>query len=193
MSTAPLATPIAEATSHQQDVMNDLVDLGHRLVKLAVVQAEANTITIAEASKAYDRTTRNIRRCVLLFHKLAEPIPATNRVAARKRIIRAVEDAIQRETDTPDSESLHGELLDRLDTLDLEDEIGDRPVEDIIADIIRDLGLAARAGSHPWKRRTPQDVADLTARAAQPVPSPRAAAPCHRPAMVAPTQDHTRR
>ena len=172
MSSTPLPASIVEATSHQQDVMNDLMDLGHRLVRLAVVQAEANTITIAEATKAYDRTTRNIRKCVLLFRKLAEPWPAVNRTAIRKRILREVEDSIQRHAEEPEAETLHGELLDRLDTLDLEDDIGGRPVEDIILDIIRDLGLAAYPGSHPWKRRTPSDLAELLARAAQPVSAP---------------------
>jgi hypothetical protein len=190
MTIAPSLT-LAEATSHQQDVLNDVVDLGHRLVSLAVTQAEANAITVTEAAKAYDRITPNLRRSILLHRKLAEPLPTTTRIVARKRILREVEDAIQRESDAPDV--LHEELLDRLESLDLEDEIGGRPVEDIIADIIRDLGLAARPGSHPWKRRTPQDLAELCARAAQPAPSRAAPASQHAAACGTVIKAHGRR
>jgi hypothetical protein len=165
--------PTIDATTHQQAVLNDCVDLGHKLVRLVVAQAEANPTQALKAAPAYDRVTRSMRKSILLFRKLAEPVKTIDRTAARKRIIRTVEDAIQRETDTP--EALHEELLDRLDTLDLEDEIGNRPVEDIIADIIHDLGLAASHGMTPWKRRTPADIAQLVARAAQP------AAPTWRP------------
>jgi hypothetical protein len=168
MSSAPITTiPSPQSTSHQQDVLNDFVDFGHRLLRRAVEQTEADTLPVAKAAIVYDRITRNARRCILLIRKLAEPITATSRVAARKQIIRTVEDAIQRDEDA-DAETLHAEMLDRLDTLDLEDEIGDRPVEAIITDILRDLGLAHIPGTHPWKRRTPRDLAKLSAHAQQP-------------------------
>jgi hypothetical protein len=172
MSTAPLTTPTAETTSPQQDMLNDLAALGHRLARLVVEQAEALVIPAVKAATAFDRVTRSIRRCLWLASKVAEPIKTIDRIAARKQIIRKVEDTIQRHADHPDdAESLHEELMDRLDTPDLEDEIRGRPLGDIIDDIIRDLGLAAAPGSHPWKRRTPDDLAELHARAAQPVPS----------------------
>ena len=113
-----------------------------------------------------------MRRSVWLVHQLDQPVKTTDRVAARKQIIRTVEDAIQREAEHPDdAEMLHEELMDRLDTPDLEDEIHGRPLDDIIKDIVRDLGLAAIPGTHPWKRRTPDDVAELCARAKQHVPN----------------------
>ena len=159
------AAPSApQSPSHHQDVLDDFVDFGHRLVKLTVEHAEAGTMPVAKAAAAYDRVTSNARRCILLIRKLAEPLKATGRVAARKQILRTVEDAIQRDEDV-DAETLHEELLDRLDTLDREDEIDTRPVEDIITDILRDFGLAAMPGTHPWKRRTPHDVATLNAQA----------------------------
>jgi hypothetical protein len=169
MSTAPLTTATApEPTSHQQDVLNDLVDLGHELARLVVEQAKARILPADKASIAFDRITRNIRRCVWLERYLARPVKTIDRTAARKRIIRNVEDAIQRDAEDPDeAESLYEELRERLDTPDLEDEIHGRTTEDIITDILRDLGLAHISGSHPWKRRTPADVADLCIRAAQ--------------------------
>jgi hypothetical protein len=84
----------------------------------------------------------------------------------RRRIIRDVEDTIQRTTGPAEAETLHAELLDRLDAPDLDDDIENRPIGDVIADICRDLGLAALPGTHPWKRRTTEDLATLCARAA---------------------------
>ncbi len=122
---------------------------------------------------AYERITRALRRNIALAQKLHEPpkAPAApqyrDHAAARKRIIRDVEDTIQRTTkDGNDAERLHAELLDRLDGPDLDDDIDHLPIDDIIKDICRDLGIAHSPGTHPWKRRTPADIAILAARAA---------------------------
>ncbi len=131
---------------------------------------------------AYDRITRAVRRTILLARKLTEPAPAPDtaaaqaaarhRVASRKRIIREVEDAIGRATQGSAThtraETLHAELLDRLDGPDLDEDIGHRPAADIVADICRDLGIAAAYGANPWRRRTPTDIEILCARAAAP-------------------------
>ena len=190
MTTAPRTpAPTDVGTSEIQDLLNDFVRLGHRLGQLMLAQAEAGTLPAVEASQAYDRVGRRICRCALTARKLAQPAKTIDRTAVRKRVLRAVEDTIQRHTEDEDeAETLHAELLDRLDTLDLEDEIGTRPVEDIITDIIRDLGLAAVPGNHPWKRRTPEDVALLCARAKQPIPAPNRAT-----AAAPPLQSQTRR
>ena len=139
---------------------------------------------LAEASKAFERVTRGTRKGILLVRKLTEP---PRHVAARKRILREVEDHIQRHAeDDEEADTLQVELLDRLDTLDLIDDIDSLSVETVIRDILRDLGLAhIRGANHPWKRRTPEDVADLNARAANP-PRPRAAPPPPMPS-AAPT------
>ena len=71
----------------------------------------------------------------------------------------------------PESETdaLQAEFHERLDSPDLLDEIDTRPVPEIIADILRDLDLAAPPGMpRPWRRRTPADLTHLLARAAQP-------------------------
>ena len=93
--------------------------------------------------------------------------PAQHRAAARKRILREVEDTIQR-TPTPDGAALQAELQDRLDTPDVEDDLTTRPIPEIITEICRDLGLASTPGAHPWKRRTPGDIQQLCTRAATP-------------------------
>jgi hypothetical protein len=98
-----------------------------------------------------------------------------HRTAARKQIIRAVEDAIESKVqgtaymDDEEADGLRAELMDRLDGPNLDGFDLNRPV----ADIRRDLGLAAAPPDmHPWKRRTPDDVAALCARAAAPRPPP---------------------
>ena len=128
---------------------------------------------------AFDRIARSVRRGILLARSLARPVqPAPDpalvsaqaRAAARRQVIRAVEDAIQRPdrgaSDGP--ETLHAELHERLDGPDLDDDISTRPAADIIAEICRDLGLAALPGTRPWKRRTPGDIRQLCAEAAAP-------------------------
>jgi hypothetical protein len=99
---------------------------------------------------------------------LDEPVTdaGSNRISARRRIIRAVEDAIQRDAPDDEADSLHAEFLERLDAPDIEDDIADRPVAEIIADICHDLGLAPFPALRLWKRRTPADIALLCARAA---------------------------
>ena len=168
-----------------EDATKDLITLGVSLARhihdRATTEPEAD---LEAASKAFERVSRGTRRAILLARKLAEP-PRAPRLAVRKRIIRDVEDAIQRETGGEEADTLQAELLDRLDSLDLEDEIGHRPVAEIVTDITRDLGLAHYPGTHPWKRRTPEDVAALHARAAAPPVKPTP------PATTPPATRHT--
>ena len=139
---------------------------------------------------SFDPLARAVRRCIAQAQNLNAPKqqparnpaqpPAPDRTAARKRILRAVEDNIQRPPDNPecdDAEILLSDFRERMDAPDLDDDISRRPVADIIQDILRDLGLAALPGSRPWKRRTPADIAELNARAAAPT-SPASSATC---------------
>ncbi len=123
----------------------------------------------AEATVAFERVARAVRRTIRMARWLDEPVRAFDaraRVAARKQIIRAVEDRIDRVVDEDRAECAHAELLERLDAPELDDDIAGRPVGEIIADIVRDLGLETWSGHRPWVRRRPADVAALHARAA---------------------------
>ncbi len=96
-----------------------------------------------------------------------------------------------------DADPLHAGMLDRPDAPDLDDDPRTRPAADIIADICRDLGLAALPGAHPWTGRTPEDIGQLCARAAtssqaRPAPVRRRVAPPHSPPRPAPRQTATR-
>ena len=126
---------------------------------------------LVSLAAAFDQVARAVRRCIALARSLdaAPPDPTRHRTAARKRILREVEDTIQRTHNEGDAaERLNAELRERLDAPDLDGDIANRPVADIIQDICRDLGLGAAPGTRPFKRRTPADLARLHARAAAP-------------------------
>ena len=190
--------PQAEDDQFYREVLYGLIEVGAELVRhlpqQAAAQAQApqqhpapqptpapapSPDAVAPLAIAYDRITRAVRRCIALARSLNDPAhspkhPAPNRTAARKQILRAVEDTLGRQ-DYDDSyrvcdptEALHAELLDRMDAPDLDRDIESRPIDDIIKDVLRDLGLAALPGTRPWKRRTPADIALLNARAAAP-------------------------
>ncbi len=141
--------------------------------------APAPAASLQDLAAAFDSISRTVRRCIMLAQSLDTPKPSArtltpNRTAARKRILRAVEDTLGRQDyddsyrDCDPTEALHAELLDRMDAPDLDRDIAIRPIDDIIKDILRDLGLAALPGTRPWKRRTPADIAELNARTAAP-------------------------
>ena len=187
----PQDTPAAPPTGahrHTQ-ALDTLIEVGTSFARLLHAQALAEAAppapaphpapapaanTLLNLAAAFDRTARAVRRCIALARTLdaapPAPNPAQHRTAARKRILRAVEDTIGRTAndgpDTPDA--LRAELRDRLDAPDLEDDIATRPAADIVQEICRDLGLAAHPGTQPYQRRTPADVARLCATAAAP-------------------------
>ncbi len=194
----------AQSAATQRQALDDLVTMGTNLARLlhdqAVAQAAAHAPapkpsaqpptpnTLIPLTNAFAQIARAVRRCILLARLLDRPAqpapdPAHHRTAARKRILREVEDEITR-THNPGSdiaEDLQAELLDRLDAPDLQADLATRPVADIIAEIRRDLGVASLPGSRHWRRRTPADLADLHARAAAPTPAP-SPGPAHGPA-----------
>ena len=185
LATAPptAATPANDALYYRA-ILHALIDMGADIAR--TVHAQTHPTPIAEPTDPtipFDRIARAIRRTIILARKVAEPLPtqtaadpAQHRTAARARIIREVEDAIQRRSSDSDAAALHAELLDRLDSPDLDDDIASRPASDIIADICRDLGIAAVPGMHCWKRRTPDDISLLCRRAlASPTAAPRTA------------------
>ena len=193
-------TPYAADTQGYHQVLQDLITMGADLARLLHGQATAHAAqqaapypaqhpadphptppseALITLTLAFDRIARAVRRSILLARSLASPIqpapdPARHRAATRRRIIREVEDAIQRTASAAndgrdDPQTLQAELRDRLDTPDLDDDIATRPTADIISEICRDLGLAAPpGGAHPWKRRTSHDIAHLCTAAAAP-------------------------
>ncbi len=193
----------AEDAQYYRRVLHGLIDMGAELAGIVLHQAKARSETPTPAAAPaphptqdftipFDRIARAIRRTVLLARKIAEPAPAASqsgqhRAAARKQIIREVENAIAHRADPDEAASLHAELRDRLDAPDLEDDIQSRPIAEIIAEIRRDLGVAPLSDLHPWERRTPADIEILCARAAARSATTGAAAPgpLPQPAVIA--------
>ena len=160
-------------TADQHALLQRVLAVGAALLDKIEAQASAQAAAdpaapLSAPVRDFERVARTIRRTILLQQKLDQPV--RTRTAGRRAVLRAVEDAIHRHADGDDT--LHAELLDRLDRPELAEELDDgRPVAAIIADIIRDLGLAAIPGlNDPWQRRTPADIATLHARAAPPGP-----------------------
>ena len=133
--------------------------------------ADAAPGAVTDFAAGFDRIARAVRRTIALAQRLDESVRvsdgAARREAARRRIIRNVEDSIQRCEPGESGERLEAELFERLDGPEMDAEIDHRPAAEIVADICRDLGLATPPGARPWKRRTPADVAALCARAAR--------------------------
>ena len=72
----------------------------------------------------------------------SERISAVARATARKQVIRAVQDAIGCQAgDDGEAESLQGELQERLDAPELDEGLAAQTVPQVVADIVRDLGL----------------------------------------------------
>jgi hypothetical protein len=110
----PVATSLAEAIAADQ---------------AASAAAEARRDVVARTERvaaAFDQVSRAVRRTVMLAERLdrgwARPIRVDDRqTMAHRQTVRAVRE--------------------RLDSLDRPDDLGDRPVEEIIRAICRDLGL----------------------------------------------------
>jgi hypothetical protein len=166
-------------------VVLELIEIEMDLMRTVQHQAKAEVEIAARLSEpapdftvSCTRVSRSVRRSVMLADRLSKPAkaqaaedPAKTTIAARKQIIRAVEDSIAHDAPADAAERLQSEFLERLDSPELEEEIAARRVIDIVTDIRRDLGLAGEPGQRPWKRRTPQDVALLCARAATRLPA----------------------
>ena len=113
-----------------------------------------------------DRVGHGLRMTILQADRRAAAAAhphnrAQRHAAARQRIMREVEDAIQREEQAERAESMEYEVLERIHAPGFDAELDTTALPELITAITHDLGLGRLPGNHPWKRRTPNDVADL--------------------------------
>jgi hypothetical protein len=117
--------------------------------KAAAAAAEARHDVVARAetvAAAYARVARSIRLTIMLAERLdrgwARGGAADDQEAmGRRPIARGVTDATVREAEGERAVRLTGQLVERLEALDTETDLNDRPVEAVIGEICRDLGL----------------------------------------------------
>jgi len=160
-----------------REALHDLVILGINTAKAlerrAIASANEGTNAVIDAAIAFERIARAIRRTIALARHIATNPPKTRtqtveRTQAREKIIRGVEDAIEaRRAPTTETATLYNELNERLDDAAFERDLRTRPLDDIIEELARDLGVASQSRAWVWKRRTPVDIATFRARAAR--------------------------
>jgi hypothetical protein len=145
LAEAALQFGAAEGVSALADSLAEAIEAD----RAAAAAAEARHAVAARTDSiagAFARVSRAVRLTVLLAERLdrgwARRGVADDRLAmARRQIARGVEDAIERSADGERAECLTEALADRLESLDVETELADRPAEEIIREICRDLGL----------------------------------------------------
>lgn len=174
MPNSPMSstTTTAEATSEPtqaeidadftRDVLLDLTNLARDFARLLLDTARrgCKPDDILRLHAAFDRAARSARRSLLLYRHLKKPPPQTEperRRHARDHIQRTVERAIAAAPLEPgERESRRAELLDRLDTIETEADLLNRPLPEIIAELKHELGLVFEALSQPIERRQPE-------------------------------------
>ena len=170
------ATPTELDQAHQR-ALAMLVDIGTSLAiecKTPTQSAPLHTRTLAFA-----RVAEAIRRTILLSQHIAHratqaaqtaaaeaAAAKSKRDTARKQVIRAVEDTIERDAHPADAQALRRELLERIDAPEFADDLAQRTPAQLIAELCRDMALANLPGNNPAPRRTPEAIARLCAQAA---------------------------
>ena len=110
-----------------QTLLDALRHTGLRLIQAvnASLDTERTPDELAGLAVTFERTGRGVRRTIAFCRHLAQPArdPA-KRAAARRHIIRAVEDAIERtDNSRADPDLLRTELYERLDTSEFNEEL----------------------------------------------------------------------
>ncbi len=137
-------------------MLHGLIVVGADLAQVVQEQARHPVAPepIAELAEAFERIARAVRRTVALARTLDEPVkaravraPGPGHAAARARIRREVEEVIELGVEASEAEELREQLRDRMERPEFEDELGSRPIEEIIAGLFQDLRLAAQAAA----------------------------------------------
>jgi hypothetical protein len=146
---------------YYRSVLHELIEIGAGFARQVQQQAQAETVAPecgADAAVApdltaqFDRVARTIRRTIILARAVAEPLPvragtgdARRRAAIRASTARAVPGANAGDVEAAEGSevgSLRCEVGDRMERPEMGDAVDHRPVDQIIAEIRRDLGLA---------------------------------------------------
>ena len=106
---------------------------------------------VAAAGLTFERVSRAVRRTAALMQRIESGWPRRGgsddrRAMARRQVARSVGEAITRRADGEAAERLFDDLSERLDALELDGSLEDRPAEVIVAAICRELGVDVPEG-----------------------------------------------
>jgi hypothetical protein len=161
--------PDSLADLHEQDARHframflGLADLGVEIAQAVAQRVKDEAYAPAAAPTqlpalvdAYDKLMRSLRRTALLVQKFTAPAPAPRHAgpggdAGRKPGVRRGGDSLDRDAPVDLSKLTDAELdeldrLDRLEGLEPEDELAGRPLGAVIAEVLRDFGVATLPG-----------------------------------------------
>ncbi len=146
-----------------------LVDVGTSIA--LELKAATPDVGLAARAAAFDRVALAVRRTVLLSRHMAESAPAreaepAKRALTAQKIIRAVQDEIEKTAGPAETVALRLELLERVEAPEFRVDLALRAPGELIRDLCRDLGLADVPGLRTFPRRTPDEIARLCAQAA---------------------------
>jgi hypothetical protein len=136
----------------QMAVLDRLVEIGLEIAEEAGRQARApaEDRPLVDPGLTYSRAARAVRLTIALQQRLAKDIAGLARdqaYARRNRIQRAVERAIEAERDDADEiETLSEEARERLWDDETFDDLADLTLDEAVALICKDLGLAPAEG-----------------------------------------------
>ncbi len=154
-----------------------LLDVGTSIAK--ELKTPSDTVSVRDRARAFDVVALAVRRTIILSkhvteHPTVPPAaedPITQRTRQRKEVIRVVGEAIEHRASPADAPALRVELLERMDSLELERDLAHQSPAQVIEGLCRDLGVAELQALRRYPRRTPCDIALLCAQAAAPAGS----------------------
>jgi hypothetical protein len=162
-----LANLHAQDVAYLRGLFLGMADLGAGIVRViarAVEDSAADPAStpsqIPALAAAYDQTMRSLRRTGLLIQKLTESAPAQALTAQSRDAGRHLRD---RDAPADFSKLSDAELdrIDRVEGVESDDELAQRPLPEIIATILSDFGVTGLNGADGCPPITPADVAAL--------------------------------
>ncbi len=135
--------------AYYREVLHTIIGSGVNMIRAVEQQATAPVAPepMAEAAVAFERLARTVRRCIAQARSLDQPVKVRSerdggsREAARARIRCEVEGAIDCGMEGAEAAELRERLIDRLDAPEVDDAIDNRPIEEIIDELCREIGL----------------------------------------------------
>ena len=186
-----LYASMQDRTDHYRALVDTCIEAGANIIRILTGEAEAHTqartaepeasptqapTPLPDIAAAYTQVHCAVRLAILLAQSLDQP-PKPTRAAATPPPAPAPSKTPSSARPSPPRPPASTPNCANASTTKLQPRRSHPPAGEIIKDIIRDLGFDRICGTHPYKRRTPSDLALLQAAA----PQGQAANPAHTP------------